>query len=92
MGKPSSIIKEAARAIGRAPAVSRSVTVPATASRPMSPPGKNRGSTTKASVVKAISGALDLQDGTVVGRKSLGAIAARKTRRINSPISRPPAP
>ena len=53
ISRPSSRMKEADRTRGRAAAVSRSFTVPATASRPMSPPGKKRGSTTKESVVKA---------------------------------------
>ena len=53
ISRPSSRMKEADKTRGRAAAVSRSLTVPATASRPMSPPGKKRGSTTKESVVKA---------------------------------------
>ena len=46
--------KAAARASGRAAAVARSFTVPATARRPMSPPGKRSGRTTWLSVVKAM--------------------------------------
>ncbi len=53
-GKPSSMTKAAARASGRAAAVARSFTVPATARRPMSPPGKRSGRTTWLSVVKAM--------------------------------------
>jgi len=49
ISRPSSRIKEAESTRGRAAAVSRSFTVPATAKRPMSPPGKNSGSTTKES-------------------------------------------
>ncbi len=45
-GKPSSITTAHDRYSGRAPPMARSLTVPATASVPMSPPGKNSGSTT----------------------------------------------
>jgi len=38
---------------GEAPETARSLTVPQTANFPMFPPGKNIGSTTKESVVKA---------------------------------------
>ena len=54
IAKPSSMTKAAASASGRAAAVARSLTVPATARRPMSPPGKRSGCTTCASVVKAM--------------------------------------
>ena len=53
ISRPSSRMKEADSTRGRAAAVSRSFTVPATAKRPISPPGKKMGSTTKESVVKA---------------------------------------
>ena len=43
----------AARYRGRAPLIARSFTVPLIAKRPMSPPGKNIGVTTKESVVNA---------------------------------------
>ena len=46
IGKPSSRIKPTLRYKGRAPAMARSLTVPFTASSPMSPPGKNSGLTT----------------------------------------------
>ncbi len=46
--------KAAARASGRAAAVARSFTVPATDRRPMSPPGKRSGRTTWLSVVTAM--------------------------------------
>ncbi len=45
-GKPSSRMKPAESAIGFAPAIARSFTVPCTARQPMSPPGKKRGLTT----------------------------------------------
>ena len=51
---PSSMMKAAASASGRAAAVARSLTVPATERRPMSPPGKVSGCTTWLSVVKAM--------------------------------------
>ena len=44
--KPSSRMKLADRCSGFAPAMARSLTVPCTASEPMSPPGKNSGETT----------------------------------------------
>jgi len=50
---PSSMMNAAERWRGRAPFTERSFDVPQTASRPMSPPGKKRGLTVKASVVKA---------------------------------------
>jgi hypothetical protein len=53
MGKPSSIIKPKLKYRGTAPHIAKSLTVPLTASEPMSPPGKNNGETTKESVVKA---------------------------------------
>ena len=52
--KPSSMMKAAASARGRAAAVARSLTVPATARRPMSPPVKRSGRTTWLSVVTAM--------------------------------------
>ena len=53
MGKPSSSRYPALRKSGSAPHIARSLTVPCTASEPMSPPGKKAGVTTKVSVVKA---------------------------------------
>ena len=50
---PSSRMKDRLRYFGSAPQTARSLTVPQTESLPMSPPGKNRGSTTKLSVEKA---------------------------------------
>ena len=52
-GKPSSITKAAESHSGSAPATARSLTVPFTASSPMSPPGKKSGLTTNESVVNA---------------------------------------
>ena len=46
IGRPSSRMKPALRYSGRAPHIARSLTVPFTASVPMSPPGKNSGRTT----------------------------------------------
>src|SRR5674536_140091 len=51
IGIPSSMTKAAVRAMGTAPRIARSLTVPCTASDPMSPPGKTRGLTTKESVL-----------------------------------------
>ena len=52
-GKPSSITNPALSQSGSAPATARSLTVPLTASSPMSPPGKKSGLTTNESVVNA---------------------------------------
>ena len=52
-GSPSSIIKEQLKYFGTAPHIAMSFTVPQTESLPISPPGKNIGSTTKLSVEKA---------------------------------------
>ena len=49
--RPSSRIKAAVRYKGRAPIQAKSFTVPHTAKRPISPPGKKSGVTTKLSVV-----------------------------------------
>jgi hypothetical protein len=49
--KPSSMMKAADSATGRAPAIATSLTVPCTASEPMSPPGNSSGLTTWASVL-----------------------------------------
>ena len=53
MGKPSSKMNPQLRYSGRAPLVATSFTVPHTAKRPMSPPGKKWGVTTKLSVENA---------------------------------------
>ena len=69
---------------GLAAAVARSFTVPATARRPMSPPGKRRGWTTWLSVVKATRphGASTAASSS---RESTGlAKAATKTSRTRS--------
>ena len=52
-GSPSSMMKASDRATGVAPIMARSLTVPLTASSPMSPPGNASGLTTNKSVVKA---------------------------------------
>ena len=51
---PSSMMNADVMYFGTAPLMSKSFTVPQTASLPMSPPLKNRGVTTKLSVVIAI--------------------------------------
>ena len=53
-GKPSSRMKAADKNSGVAPPTARSLTVPCTASLPMSPPGKKSGRTTNESVVNAM--------------------------------------
>ena len=86
------MMKAAASASGRAAAVARSFTVPATASRPMSPPGNLSGCTTWASVVKAMR-----PDGASAAasssRSSTGlAKAVTKTSLTRSRYSLPPLP
>ena len=53
VGSPSSIMSEKLRYSGFAPHMARSLTVPHTASLPMSPPGNSSGVTTKLSLEKA---------------------------------------
>ena len=53
VGRPSSMMRARLRYFGSAPHMARSFTVPQTQSLPISPPGKNSGSTTKLSVEKA---------------------------------------
>ena len=55
ISRPSSITTEQAMAIGVAPMTEMSLTVPATESLPMSPPGKNKGLTVCPSIVKTTS-------------------------------------
>ncbi len=90
-GRPSSRMKEALSASGRAPAVARSFTVPQTASLPISPPGKKIGSTTKASVVNANSPGVRSRAASSPGG-SPGPKCARKTRSISSAMRWPPSP
>ncbi len=66
--KPSSMTKPAESASGRAPETARSLTVPLTASSPMSPPGKKSGLTTYESVVKASRVPLELEQRGVAER------------------------
>ena len=58
-GSPSSRMNASDRQSGRAPPTARSLTVPLTASSPMSPPGKKIGVTTYESVVNASRAAVD---------------------------------
>src|SRR5664280_1344728 len=90
---PSSRMKAAARYSGRAPHMARSFTVPLTASRPISPPGKKIGVTTNESVVKASRVPFTW---TTAWSSSLSRIglenAGRKILSINSAVSLPPLP
>ncbi len=89
---PSSMMKAAASASGRAAAVARSFTVPATARRPMSPPGKVSGCTTWLSVVKAMRPPV-ASSAASSRRSSTGLAKARtKTSRTRSRYSLPPLP
>ena len=74
---PSSRMKPAVTASGRAPDTARSLTVPLTASSPIDPPGKRIGVTTNASVVTASAVAADVDD----GRRR----RARRARRWRTP-------
>src|SRR5664280_2855884 len=90
---PSSRMKAAARYSGRAPHMARSFTVPLTASRPISPPGKKIGVTTNESVVKAsrVSFTWNTAWSSSLSRMGL-ANAGRKILSINSAVSLPPQP
>jgi len=85
--------------MGRAPAMAKSLTVPKTASLPMSPPGKNSGVTVKLSVVIArrtpssSTTALSCGGACPPGRPGLpGWNAGRNMPSIRPCISRPPPP
>ena len=68
MGSPSSRMNPAESATGRAPHIARSLTVPCTASEPMSPPGKNNGLMTNESVENASRSAGRVEQRAVVQR------------------------
>ena len=95
-GRPSSMMNASDRTSGRAPPMARSLTVPLTASSPMSPPGKNSGVTTYESVVKATrtSGASGPPTGTTAWSSSsarAGLDSAGSTiSSINWAVRRPP--
>ena len=91
IGKPSSMIKEAAIYMGSAPDTARSFTVPHIASLPILPPGKKRGSTTYESVVSA---RVD-PDSLIIKESVKGSDIANlftKTFSISSWVSLPPLP
>ena len=92
-GSPSSSTKAAARNAVVAPAMARSLIVPQTASLPMSPPGKNRGLTTKESVVRATRSAPMVTTALSCGAgASADEKARRKTDATRSCADRPPPP
>src|SRR5579885_445869 len=92
-GKPSSRMNAAERQTGRAPLIARSFTVPFTASSPMSPPGKNSGVTTNASVVKAIRPpSIEITAWSSSLRSQGLSKAGRKISRISCALSFPPLP
>ncbi len=78
IGRPSSRMNPAESASGRAPHMARSLTVPCTASEPMSPPGKKSGLTTNESVEKA------RRDPAPAGRRA-GQANPRPRRRAAPP-------
>ena len=92
-GKPSSRISEKLRYFGSPPAMHRSLTVPQTASLPMSPPGKHQGVTTKLSVEK--TGGPSSAGSTAPSPSWLRAVLAKAGTRIWSiswAVLRPPLP
>ena len=90
---PSSRMNPAVSAAGRAPATSRSLTVPHTASSPMSPPGKNIGSTTKASVVMASRPLpASMRAASSSGAKASLCRCFAKTSRTRLAVINPPLP
>src|SRR5271157_5456466 len=98
-GKPSSIITaQVSAAISVAPIIDRSFTVPDTARRPISPPGKNGGLTTYESVVitSHSSPTRNAAPSSIAASPmppSTGAFASpTNTCWISSRIARPPAP
>ena len=93
-GRPSSTMNPADRASGRAPAIARSLTVPFTASSPMSPPGKKSGRTTKESVVNASAALAVVEQGAVGERlqQRVAEVRRRKSASIRSWLDLPPAP
>jgi hypothetical protein len=93
ISKPSSIRKLRLSQRGVAPLTARSLTVPWTASEPISPPGNSSGSTMKLSVVNT-------SRASVAGRMALSADVSRaeppkwwaNMSRTNSRMKRPPFP
>ncbi len=92
-------MKPTVRPSGTAPHMARSFTVPQTARRPMSPPGKNRGLTMCASVVRASreppagNGSRQPSRPASSPASSVGLPSrGRNSRSISSAVSRPPPP
>ena len=91
------LLEDEADARGRAalaPAVATSLTVPHTASRPMSPPGKKSGLTTYVSVENAIRGPANGSDAASSRRfeAASSSNSATKTSSMSSRIIVPPEP
>src|SRR6185437_451825 len=90
---PSSIINPAERYPGRAPHIARSLTVPWTASLPISPPGKKIGFTTYESVLKASFALFKENTAPSCNDSSNGfRNAGRIMRSINRCVILPPLP
>src|SRR5659263_203056 len=93
IGSPSSRIRPHEIATAFAPQTERSFTVPQTASRPMSPPGKKGGVTTYPSVVKAISPSIRPRSPASKNGDSTGLSKYRAiTFAIRSRVRLPPSP
>ena len=93
IARPSSRMNAAERKRGSAPPTARSLTVPQTARRPMSPPGKKMGRTTNESVVKASRSAPMSMAAWSSRARSVGlAKAGRKTCLRSDSESLPPLP
>ena len=92
-GKPSSMMKPALRNKAFAPPIARSLSVPCTASDPMSPPGKNSGFTTNESVVNANRQPFTFTIAWSSSRANMGFWkAGRKISFISSALNFPPLP
>src|SRR5512140_1666848 len=93
IGSPSSRIRAHEIATAFAPQTARSFTVPQTARRPMSPPGKKGGVTTYPSVVKAISPSIRPRSPASKNGESTGLSKYRAiTFAIRSRVRLPPSP
>ena len=78
-------------AIGRAPHIARSFTVPCTASLPMSPPGKNRGLHDERVGRERDPGARDVEDRAVVEERERGIVEGGKEQPLDQAARHPPA-
>ena len=93
IGKPSSSTKPALRASGSAPHIARSLTVPCTASEPMSPPGKKSRLHDEAVGREGQALAADVED-RAVAELLEGGLRERRQEQLSMSraVLRPPPP